>query len=179
MRTVTARLAPLALLACALALPARPARADVEDLTPHERRTSQEPATFVLRIEGGTNYAVTGNVGGTLSYFNAWSESEVELSAGLTFPDSGRAWQGGISLRKLFGERGDFFVTELALLWTKDARAVDPVNPLVTSHLRLCIGLGLEYRAGIWSYGLTGGLALNGVSSAPAGYVHGGIGFGF
>ena len=165
-----------ALVACVLSLPAR---ADVEDLTPHDRRASQEPATLVLRVEGGSNSAPTGNVGGTLSYFNAWSESEVELSAGAIFPDAGRTWQGGLSLRKLFGERGDFFLGETTLLWTKSARAADPLTPGSTSHLWFSLGVGFEHRAGIWSYGLAGGLTLTGVSQAPLAYLHGGVGIGF
>ncbi len=176
MPPVPARPLALALLACALSLPAR---ADVEDLTPHERRASQEPATLVLRVEGGSSYAPTGNVGGTLSYFNAWSESEVELSAGAIFPDAGLTWQGGLSLRKLFGDHGDFFLGETTLLWTKAARAADPLSPGSASHLWFSLGVGFEHRAGLWSYGLSGGLTLVGVSQAPLAYLHGGVGIGF
>ena len=168
------------LLCLGLALSsAREARADVEDLTPVERRTSQAPATFVLRAEGGSNFSPCGNAGGTLSYFNGWSESEVELSGGAIFPSTGATWQGGLAFRKLFGDRGDYFLAETVLLWTKTARAANPLDPTSASHLWFNLGVGFEHRAGLWSYGVSAGLTLAGVTQSPQGYVHGGIGIGF
>jgi hypothetical protein len=172
--------APARLCAALVLLASAAASADIEDLTNLERRTSREPATLILRAEGGGNFSVVGNAGGTLSYFNAWSESEVELSAGALLTGDKPQPQGGLTLRKLFGEgRGDFFLGELALLWTKDPRGIDPLSPGSGSHLWLALGAGFEHRSGIWSISASGGITGNGVSQAPFFYFRGGIGLGF
>ena len=171
------RTSHLRLAGCCLgvaALFAAPARADVEDLSPQARRIDLSPPTLVLRVEGGSDYSPYGYVGGVLSYFNDWSGTELEAGVG-----AGPGPQLGLALRKLLGERGDFFASEISVGYNPTkARGVDPLNPGSGTHLWVNLGVGFEHRAGLFSYGVTGGLSLGGVSQTPKGFVHGGIGVG-
>ena len=167
-----ALLGPVALLALLVSAPPG-ARADVEDLSPRARSVDQTPPTLALKVEGGSNFAPTGNVGGVLSYYNDWSGSEVDAGAGAGFPGV----QLGLALRKLLGERGDFFASEISLAYnSKVTRGVDLLSPGSGTHLWLNLGIGFEHRGGWLLYGVTGGLTLTGFSQTPQGFVHGGIG---
>ena len=170
-RTVTGCCLPGA--AALLCLLAPPARADVEDLSPRARSSDQTPPTLVLKAEGGSNFAPYGNAGAALSYFNDWSGSELEAGAGAGFP----GLQLGFALRKLLGERGDFFASELSVVYnSRVTRGIDPLNPGSGTHLWLNLGVGFEHRAGWLDFGVTGGLTLIGFSQTPQGFVRGGVG---
>jgi hypothetical protein len=172
-----ARAVPLAsaLALCACLLAARPAHADEEDLSPTSRRSSQIPAVLIVRAEGGSNFSPYGNAGACLSYYNDTTDSELEVGAGAGFP----GLQLGLGIRKLLGDHGDFFVSELSLGYNNQiSRGVDPLNPTTGTHLWLNIGIGYEHRAGIFSFEITGGLSVFSFSQTPQAFVHGGIGFG-
>jgi hypothetical protein len=166
-------------LACALAAAFVPfaARADVVDLSQGGRRGGNDrPPAFVLKLDGGTDTAPFGRVGGVLSYLNEAALTEIEAGVGAGFPGT----QLGLSVRKLFGEGGDYFVVELSLAGnTKTVRGRDVLNPAKGSHVWSNLGLGFEHRLGVYSFGITGGATFISFSQTPQAFAHAALGFGF
>ena len=154
-----------------------PAHADVEDLSTGQRpgAHARAPAMFILRAQGGTDYAAAGLLGGTLSWFNDYTQLELEGSVGWGNPGT----QLAFSVRKLFGSDNDFVVSELTLAGNGSARrsgtAQAPASP---STLWTNLGVGFEHRSWV-SVSVTGGLSVLGFSVSPTAYLQGGIGFGF
>jgi hypothetical protein len=135
----------------------------------------EQPATWVLRAEGGTNLSPFGNAGASISWLSHAADLELEAGAGAGFP----GLQLGFALRKLFGERGDFFVSEIALGYNQRLnRGADPLAPGTGAHVWLGLGIGLEHRAGWLDLSVTGGLAFPGVTQTPVGYARAGVGVG-
>lgn len=173
----------LCLLRCLFIVALLPsfARADELDLTPRSRRTNK-PSSLVLRAEGGSAFAPYGFVGGCLSYLSE-SQFEFELGAGAGFPGV----QFGIAARRLFGENGSFFATELALAGNNRVnRGADDANPLLNvdaqksrSSLWTSLGFGFEQRQDNFSLGIIGSIVITTASLTPHFSIHGGIGFGF
>ena len=173
---------PTALLRCLIAsavvlCAALPARADVVDLSEGgDRRSGGRPATFVLKAEGGSVYSPYGYIGGALSYYNEAAESELEAGLGGGFP----GLQLGLSIRKLFGDTGDYFVFELGLAGnTKVARGQDPLDPTRGTHVWTNLGIGYEHRAGFFAFDVTGGATFISFTQTPGAWIHGGVGIGF
>ena len=175
-RAPPARLRALAAAAVVLCA-ASPARADVVDLSEGgSRRDTAGPATFILKAEGGSTYSPYGYAGGALSYYNDFTQSELEVGAGGGFP----GLQLGVSIRKLFGDQGDYFVFEISIAGnTKQVRGQDPLNPTQGTHVWSNLGIGFEHRAGIFSIGVSGGGTFISFTQTPGAYVHGGVGIGF
>lgn len=165
----------LALLVVLLAPSA--ARADVEDLS-----TGQRPgvrggpaAMFVVRAQGGTDYAPGGLLGGTLSWYNDYTQLELEGTVGWGNPGT----QLGFSVRKLFGADNDYLVSELTVAGNAGARrSSNPLIPGTGHQLWTNLGVGFEHRSWV-SLSVTGGLTILGFSEAPTAYLQGGVGFGF
>jgi len=165
-------------LAVAVALAPGAAPGDLIDLSGGERRGSLKPPAFVLRAEGGSDYAPGGLVGGAFSYFNADALAEIEIAAGAGFPGV----QAGVLLRKLFGDGGDYLVIELSFAGNTRKRLGADVaaGRLGNSSLWTSLGFGFEHRAGAVSLGLVAGLAfISSFDLVPHGFVHGGLGLGF
>jgi hypothetical protein len=169
-------LALLLLLVPALAL------ADEIDLSRGARRERSGPATFILRAEGGNEFAPYGYIGGCLSYMID-PQDELELGAGGGFP----GLQLGFAARHLFGENGQYFVGELFLAGnTRVNRGVDVDSHLVNAEasqagnsLWTGLGLGFEQRTGLFSFSVVGNIVFTSTSLTPHWAVHGGVGLGF
>jgi hypothetical protein len=148
----------------------------VVDLSGGARRSSGRPGVLVVKAEGGGTYAPFGYLGGAISYLSEGALLELEAGAGAGFPGV----QLGVSVRKLFGDLGEFFVFELSLAGNpKVSRGTNPLDPTKGTHVWTNLGIGFEHRAGLFSLGLAGGAAFLSFSQTPAAYVHGGIGLGF
>jgi hypothetical protein len=173
MRPPTSSLfAVLAVLAASV-----PARADVEDLSTGQRPglRGRPPALFILRAQGGTDFAPGGLVGGTLSWFNDATQIELEGSVGFGNPGT----QLGFSVRRLFGADNDYLVSELTLAGNASARkGANPLVPGTGRALWTNLGFGFEHRSWV-SLSVTGGLTFLGFSEAPTAYLQGGLGLGF
>jgi hypothetical protein len=169
-------LALLLFLAPALAL------ADEIDLSRAGRRERGSPASFVVRLEGGNEYAPYGYLGGCVSWL-VDAHDELELGAGGGFP----GLQLGFAARHLFGEGGQYFLAELFLAGnTRVNRGVDSQSHVVnveasqaTSSLWTGLGLGFEQRGEIVSLSVAANIVFTSTSLTPHWSVHGGIGFGF
>jgi hypothetical protein len=174
-RTLHAKLCP-ALACLALAGASVPSRADVVDLSSGARRSSGRPGALVIKGEGGSAYAPFGYVGGAISYLNEAALVEIEAGAGAGLPGV----QAGVSLRKLFGDLGEYFLVELSVAGnSKVSRGTNPLDPTKGTQVWTNLGIGFEHRAGLFSLGLSGGASFFSFSQTPAAYVHGGIGLAF
>ena len=169
------------ILLLAATLLASAARADVVDLTQGSRRDIKPP-TLVLRAEGGSAYAPYGYAGGCVSYLTD-GLFEFELGAGGGFP----GLQLGFAARRLFGDRGSYVATELAIAGnTRVNRGADNADPLLslqasqaTSSVWTSLGAGFEQRQGGLDLSIIGAIVLTTSSLTPHFAIHGGIGFGF
>ena len=170
----------LPVLVVALVLAAS-ARADVIDLSEGAQRPGKPP-TLVVRAEGGSAFAPYGYVGGCISYLTS-GLFEIEAGAGGGFP----GLQLGLAARQLFGDRGAYLVTELALAGnTRVNRGADSADPLLSlnarqseSSLWTSLGIGFEQRQGALNVSVVGAIVLTTASLTPHFALHGGLGFGF
>lgn len=168
-------------LLLAAALFAAAARADVVDLSQGGGRPGKPPA-LVVRAEGGTDFAPYGYAGGCISYLSE-SQFEFEVGAGGGFP----GLQLGLAARRLFGDRGSYVVTELALAGnTRVNRGQDTSDPLLSlkasqsqSSIWTSLGAGFEQRVSAFDLSVVGSIALTTASLTPHFAIHGGLGFGF
>lgn len=161
----------------AMLLPVAAVRADVEDLSTGQRPgiRGSPPAMFIVRVQGGTDTAPSGLLGGALSWFN--DDARLELEGAVGFGNPGT--QLGFSVRKLFGADNDYVVSELSLAGnTTVRRGGNPLAPGTGHGLWTNLGVGFEHRSRV-SLTVTGGLTFLGFSESPAAYLQGGIGFGF
>ena len=172
----TSRVRTAALLL--LLLPAV-AHADLVDLS--ERRAGR-PSSWVLRAEGGSAFAPYGYAGGALSWLTE-SGFAFEGGAGGGFP----GLQLGFAARRLFGEGGGYFVTEIALAGNTRVNrgATDAEHTLNTaaalnrSSLWTNIGVGFEQRQDLFDVSVVGCIVFTTSSLTPHWAIHGGVGFGF
>lgn len=161
------------LLAAAL-----PAFADEVDLTPHSR-SADRPPKLIFRGEAGSDFAPYGNVGACVSWLTD-SAVEFEAGAGAGFPGV----QLGFAVRRLFGERGGYFLTELAIAGNTHVNrgATDAdrfANAAGTSSLWGSLGFGFEQRQDFFSFSLVGSLLSTFSNPTIHFAVHGGVGVGF
>ena len=166
----------LALGCCAALLAPAGARADEEDLG--RRTSSDKPRTWVVRLEGGNEYAPWGHIGACVSYLNLDALAEIEVGGGTGLP----GFQGGIALRKLLGDEGNYVVLELSVA----GNAVKELgrDPLIghfnASHFWSALGGGFEHRAGFLSISVIAAAAFTGAADGvPHLMVHGGAGLSF
>lgn len=163
-------------VALLLSLTAAAAYADEVDLS-HGHR-GDKPPTFVVRAEGGNEFAPFGFAGGALSWLSD-SGFELEAGAGGGFP----GLQLGIAARHLFGEGASFLVTEIALAGnTRVQRGGSPdrfLNPAGGSNLWTDLGVGFEQRNELLDLSVVGCLVFTTQSLTPQWAIHGGVGFGF
>jgi hypothetical protein len=154
-----------------------PALADEVDLTPRSRGEGRPP-TFVLRAEGGSDFAPYGYAGACLSWLTG-SGLEIEAGGGAGFP----GLQLGLAARFLFGERGGYMVSEIAIAGNTRVNRNGPntaFNPNTTnSSLWTNLGLGFEQRESFYSFSVVGSIVFTTQSLTPHFAIHGGIGFGF
>jgi len=156
------------------------ARADEVDLS--SRRRSGEPPRYVLRAEGGNEFAPFGYVGGVFSWL-VESRSEIEIGAGGGFP----GLQLGLAARRLFGDEGQYFLAELSLAGNtkvnrgleQNSTLVNPQGAAASSSLWTLLGFGLEIRQDFYSLDLAGDIVFLTTSLTPHWAVHGGVGLGF
>jgi hypothetical protein len=175
----TARVRTLALL---LALAPSFALADEIDLSKGGRRDPGAQATWVVRAEGGNEFAPYGYVGGCVSYLLD-DHDALEAGAGGGFP----GLQLGFAVRRFFGEGGQHFVGELFLAGnTRVNRGLDRGSAQVNaqaaaanSSLWTGLGFGFEQRTSFLSLSLAGNIIFTSTSFSPHWAVHGGLGFGF
>jgi hypothetical protein len=161
------------LLAAAL-----PAFADEVDLTPRSRR-GDRPPTWILRGEAGSEFAPYGYAGACLSYLLA-TGTELELGAGAGLP----GLQIGFASRQLFGERGGYFLLEVAIAGnTRVNRGASDADRLVnaagSSSLWGSLGFGFEQRQDFFSFSVVGAMVSTFANPTLHFAVHGGIGIGF
>ncbi|MCA1827704.1 MAG: hypothetical protein ABR567_17670 [Myxococcales bacterium] len=155
------------------------AYADVIDLS--ERRSGRPPS-WVLRAEGGTEFAPYGFFGAALSWLTE-SGFEFEGGAGGGFP----GLQLGFAARRLFGGGGSALVTEIALAGNtrvnrgaSDAdRYINPQAATAKSSLWTNIGIGFEQRQDFFDVSVVACLVFTTASLTPHWAIHGGVGFGF
>jgi hypothetical protein len=153
--------------------------ADLVDLT---QRRGGRPPTIVLRAEGGNAFAPYGYAGGALSWLTE-TGFEFEFGAGGGFP----GLQLGFAARRLFGEGGGYFVTEIALAGNTRVNRGAPENSLHpntaavngTSSLWTDIGIGFEQRQDVFDISVVGCIVFTTTSLTPRWAIHGGVGFGF
>ncbi|MGZ6143994.1 MAG: hypothetical protein ACXWLM_11690 [Myxococcales bacterium] len=164
------------LIALLLLLPTL-ALADEVDLTRGGRRSGQAPA-WVLRAEGGNEFAPFGYVGGAVSWL-AGSHNEFELGAGGGFP----GLQLGFAVRQLFGEGGQFLLAELSLAGNTRVNRGNP-NPLLNagavgaqSSLWTSLGLGFEQRTDLVDFSVAADIVFTTADLTPHWSIHGGVGF--
>ena len=168
------RILALLLLTSAAAL------GDEVDLS--QRRAGGRPPQYVLRVEAGNEFAPYGRVGGAVSWLTE-SQFEFELGAGGGFP----GLQLGFAARRLFGEGGQFFVTELALAGnTRVNRGASDADRYLNANaaqtkgsLWTDLGIGFEQRTDLVDLSVVGSLVLTTASLTPKFCFHGGVGFGF
>jgi hypothetical protein len=163
------------LLVCSTA-----ALADEVDLSQQssEGRTPQ----IVVRAEGGSEFAPYGLVGGAVSWLTE-SQFSFELGAGGGFP----GLQLGFAARRLFGDFGSYFVTEIAIAGnTRVNRGASNADRYLNAgaasgrgSVWTNLGVGFEQRADVIDFSLVGCLVLTTASLTPHFAVHGGVGFGF
>jgi opacity protein-like surface antigen len=165
-------------LAAAAALLSASARADVVDLSGGSRRREPGATGFSVRAEFGNAYAPYGYVGGALSYLTEGLFA-IEAGAGGGFPGV----QLGVAVRKLFGERGTFVVTELSLAGnTKVARGGTGGQPTATStsqNIWTSLGIGFDQRVGRWSVSGVVAVAFTPSDQQAHFGLHGGLGYSF
>lgn len=155
------------------------ALADEIDLR-QRRRGSGQPATYVLRAEGGNEFAPFGYAGGAFSWLLG-SNNELEFGLGGGFP----GLQLGFAARQLFGEGPQFLLVELSLAGnTKIDRGASDANRALTvgtpqSSLWTSLGLGFEQRGDLLDVSIAGDLVFTTSSLTPHFAIHGGVGFGF
>jgi hypothetical protein len=159
------------------------ALADEIDLTRGgARREPGAQATWVVRAEGGNEFAPYGYVGGCISYLLDPHDA-LEFGAGGGFP----GLQLGFAVRRFFGEGGQHFVAELFLAGNtrvnrgldRDSAQVNAQAASANSSLWTGLGFGFEQRTGFLSVSLAGNIIFTSTSLTPHWAVHGGIGFGF
>lgn len=157
---------------------AAPALADEIDLTRGSRRSSQEGApTWVIRAEGGNEFAPFGYIGGAVSWL-AGPYNQFELGAGGGFPGV----QLGLTVKQLFGEAGPLVpFLELSIAGNTRVNRGKPTNvdPTSQNSVWTCLGLGFEQRGWIFDLSIAGDIVFTTVDLTPHWSVHGGIGFGF
>lgn len=174
-----ARVRTFALLLAALLL-ASAARADEVDLS--SRRGPDRTPPLVVRLEAGNEFAPAGLVGGVVSWLTE-SQFEFELGAGGGFP----GLQLGFAARRLFGDEGQYLVTELALAGnTRVNRGASDADRYLSANaaqtkgsLWTNLGVGFEQRSSLLDLSVVGSLVLTTASLTPKWCVHGGVGFGF
>lgn len=140
------------------------------------------PPQYVLRAEGGNDFAPYGFVGGAVSWLTE-SQFEFELGAGGGFP----GLQLGFAARRLFGDGGQYFVTEIALAGnTRVNRGASDADRYLNANaaqtkgsLWTDLGVGFEQRTGLFDLSVIGSFVLTTASLTPKFCVHGGVGFGF
>jgi len=167
------------ILALLVVIPAA-ALGDEVDLSP--RRGSGRPPQLVLRAEAGNDFAPYGRIGGAVSWLTE-SQFEFELGAGGGFP----GLQLGFAARRLFGDEGQFFVTEIALAGnTRVNRGASDADRYLSASaaqtqgsLWTDLGLGFEQRTDLFDLSVVGSLVLTTASLTPKFCFHGGVGFGF
>ncbi len=158
---------------------AAPALADEIDLTRSGRRREGAP-TWVVRAEGGNEFAPFGYIGGALSWL-AGPYNQFELGAGGGFP----GLQLGFTVRQLFAEAGAAPFLEISVAGNTrvnrgnpnprfDAQAAQSRNSLWT-----CLGFGFEQRSWLFDLSVAGDIVFTTADLTPHWSVHGGIGFGF
>ncbi len=167
-------------IAFLLLLSSLPALADEVDLTRGSRRREGETPTFVVRAEGGNEFAPFGYLGGTLSWL-AGPHNSFELGAGGGFP----GLQLGFTARQLFGEGGQFLLFELSIAGNTRVNRGDPNRLLnaaavgTQSSLWTCLGLGFEQRSWLVDLSVAADIVFTTADLTPHWAVHGGVGFGF
>ena len=156
-----------------------PAFADKVDLTRGSRRNTESP-TFVVRAEGGNEFAPYGYFGGALSWL-AGPRNEFELGAGGGFP----GLQLGFSARQLFGDGGQFLVAEISIAGNTRVNRGNPNRLLnaqaaaAQSSLWTCLGLGFEQRSWLFDLSASADIVFTTADLTPHWAIHGGVGFGF
>ena len=155
--------------------------ADEVDLSREGRREQREPPHFVLRAEGGNEFAPFGYIGGCFSWLID-DYNVLEFGAGGGFPGLQLALVG----RRLFpfSEGGQYILAELFLAGnTKVDRGVDvnapQVSPAGNSSLWTGLGFGFEQRSGFFDLSIAGNIVFTSTSLTPHWSVHGGLGIGF
>ena len=154
------------------------ALADEVDLT--VRRRSGQPASVVIRAEGGNEFAPFGYVGGCVSWLFSGS-NELELGAGGGFP----GLQLGAAARQLFGGEGpQFLLVELAIAGNTKVDRGAGQNQIATigaqrSSLWTALGFGFEQRTDVLDLSIAADIVFTTTSLTPHFAIHGGIGFGF
>jgi hypothetical protein len=169
-------------LALLLALVPSLAFADEIDLSRGGRRDSTAQATWIVRAEGGNEYAPYGYIGGCVSYLIDANDA-LEFGAGGGFP----GLQLGFAARRFFGEGGQHFLAELFLAGnTRVNRGVDRGSSQINaeaasanSSLWTGLGFGFEQRTSFLSLSVAANIIFTSTSLSPHWAVHGGVGFGF
>jgi hypothetical protein len=167
-------------LACAaaVALLCNAARADVVDLSEGNRRRTAAGSGLLFRVDFGNAFAPYGYLVGAIGYMTE-SLFGFEAGAGAGFPGI----QGGVSLKKLFGEGGSYLATELSFAGnTKVARGGNTGAPTAQSasqNIWTSLGLGFEQRVGRVSVGSIISLVFTPSDSQAHFGIHGGIGYYF
>ena len=154
--------------------------ADEIDLS--QRRGSDRPPPYVLRVEAGNQFAPYGLAGGAVSWLTE-SQFEFELGGGGGFP----GLQLGFAARRLFGDSGQYFVTEIALAGnTRVNRGASDADRYLSANaaqtkgsLWTDLGIGFEQRTDLFDLSVVGSFVLTTASLTPKFCVHGGVGFGF
>jgi hypothetical protein len=162
------------LLVCSTA-----ALADEVDLSQH---TTSGTPVIVVRAEGGSDFAPYGRVGGAVSWLTE-SQFSFELGAGGGFP----GLQLGFAARRLFGDFGSYFVTEIAIAGnTRQNRGASDADRYLNAgaasgrgSIWTNLGIGFEQRTELIDFSVVGCLVLTTASLTPHYAVHGGVGFGF
>lgn len=163
-----------------LLLLAAAALGDEVDLS--QRRGNGRPPQIVLRVEAGNDFAPYGRIGGAVSWLTE-SQFEFELGGGGGFP----GLQLGFAARRLFGDEGQFFVTEIALAGnTRVNRGASDADRYLSASaaqtkgsLWTDLGIGFEQRTDLFDLSVVGSLVLTTASLTPKFSLHGGVGFGF
>jgi hypothetical protein len=169
----------LPLLLAGAILPAS-ARADEVDLT--RSRSSGKPAQLVIRAEGGSEFAPYGYLGGAVSWLTE-SQFEFEAGAGGGFPGV----QLGFAARRLFGERGSYLVSEIALAGNPRVnRSLSDTDRYLNAaavgakgSIWTLFGIGYEQRGEGLNLSVVGSIVFTTASLTPHFALHGGLGFGF
>lgn len=152
---------------------------DEVDLSP---RRGGKPPEYVLRAEGGTSFAPYGLAGVAISWLTE-SQFAFELGAGGGFP----GLQLGFAARRLFGERGSYLATEIAIAGnTRVNRGASLADRYLnagavsaTGSVWTTFGLGFEQREDFYDLSVVASLVLTTASLTPSWSIHGGVGFGF